>query len=736
MRRILCLILSLSMLVGWSTPDSTIKMGPSSTGDRSIIAEQGAGASNPKIKYDSASSVWQFSNDGTSFKNFGSGSGQSNAFLFNDFEDNSVENWATYADAAAATPVDGTGGTATTLTVTASSSSPLNGTFSMSLAKSAANGQGQGVAAEFAIPSGYQQGAKRSLEFLWDGSGANYVAGDMRVYIYDVTNSTLITPQPYTELPAAKTPIQLSWDASSSASYRLIFHVATTNANAYTVKIDDVDVGPGQVIPMPASHTPIDFNWTLQTVGASPPGALGTYSVKKGWYTRNPDGTADIYYEYAQSTAGTAGQAGYTYSLSMPPGLTIDTTRVTSGTNGRSALSGSATFSLGTGSIGSGIPVVFNSEISAVINGSLFWRPGENWNFGAADLRFAIHVTGVPIVEWQDSPNYVASASQAVVSTKANMTANQTGINPNNSGVQLVYNNVLENVGGGVWDSGGFVVPHSGTYLVHGAQLFAGTNVLANTYRLQVRRGPSFAGSSVVGELDWHVPDAGAFFGVYGSTVVRANKGDRLYMQLFGAGNNSSNTLETSAATSAQYSMIVNRLTDEYGRPVVGFGYVTQDSAGLVKRAGQLLATNTNDDAAAGYVGEEYSVPTWSTSSDTAVAGTAITVATLSNVPAGDWILFVNVAALITRVSGTPMIEVHVYDGATVVARQLASSSATAVVPISIVAPVKSASTKNYTLRILCNANADAGAGKVYGSNANISGALYSPGVFKFKRAR
>lgn len=63
---------------------------------------------------------------------------------------------------------------------------------------------------------------------------------------------------------------------------------------------------------------------------------------------------------------------------------------------------------------------------------------------------------------------------------------------------------------------------------------------------------------------------------------------------------------------------------------------VTQTTAGLVKSAGQLLGTNTNDDAAAGYVGEYVSSVVTDSASVPMPASTftSITSITLS---AGDW---------------------------------------------------------------------------------------------------
>lgn len=170
------------------------------------------------------------------------GSGRVNYVENPNFE-SAATGWAAYADAAAAVPVDGTGGSPN-VTITRSATLPLSGTGSGLITKDAANRQGQGVSYLAAVPSGWQVGRKGEITFLVDATDANYVAGDLAVYVYDVTNATIITPT-VTAIPKLKGPISVAWDQTTASQYRLIFHVASTNATAWTVKIDDVVLGPG-----------------------------------------------------------------------------------------------------------------------------------------------------------------------------------------------------------------------------------------------------------------------------------------------------------------------------------------------------------------------------------------------------------------------------------------------------------------------------------------------------------
>lgn len=537
-------------------------------------------------------------------------------FFYDNFENGNVENWATYANAAAATPVDGTGGTATTLTVTASSSSPLNGTFSMSIAKSAANGQGQGVAASFAIPSGYQQGAKRVLEFLWDGSDANYATGDMRVYIFDVTNSTLITPEVSPQLPAAKTPIQLSWDASSSASYRLIFHVATTNASAWTVKIDDVNVGPGEVIPVPASGYLGPIAVTTSLTG-------GHTVTARAWREHNL-----IYVRGKIALTGNNSDAAlYVY---LPSGLNFDSSdplyaseAVISGSSTYLDASGFSRYE-GTVAVRTANHVqLFYSSTSAASN--YVNSVGSRANASGYPIPSSPWVSGdmvwfefkAPIAEWADSPSYVASAKQAVVSTKVRNSTNQT-FTMNNFAQTINNDLIVFNQGGGSWSNGVYTVPESGTYFITSSMTFSGLNVSSTA-----RYGLYVYVNSSINELASHYPEvAGKGFNVKFASPIKLTKGDQVLFRAYSNANHSSNGLTQDLCEYNTTSIV--RTHDEYGNPVVGFGYVTQDSAGLVKKAGQLLGTTSTTPAPSGYVGEYISssntnVPTTSANYVTAV---------------------------------------------------------------------------------------------------------------------
>lgn len=155
--------------------------------------------------------------------------------------------WATYADAAGTSPVDGTGGSPT-VTWTRSTSSPLIGSANFLLTKDAANRQGEGVGYAFTLDSAFTSKVN-TIRFRFEGS-ANFAAADLVCHIYSVGGAALITPT-ITAMHGTSGEFTANWTATSSTTYRLILHIATTNALAWTLKVDNVYVGPAETVRVP-----------------------------------------------------------------------------------------------------------------------------------------------------------------------------------------------------------------------------------------------------------------------------------------------------------------------------------------------------------------------------------------------------------------------------------------------------------------------------------------------------
>jgi hypothetical protein len=139
-----------------------------------------------------AKGVWEY-RDGSWQTLGGSGQGGIN-YLEGDNTDfeNGVGDWTEYADAAGTEPVDGTGGSATNHSFAQTGSTPLRGTASgLMTYATASSAQGEGVSCAFTIDEA-DKTQKLTISFDYDGSNSNYNDGDIRVFVYDVTNSNLI----------------------------------------------------------------------------------------------------------------------------------------------------------------------------------------------------------------------------------------------------------------------------------------------------------------------------------------------------------------------------------------------------------------------------------------------------------------------------------------------------------------------------------------------------------------
>jgi hypothetical protein len=242
-------------------------------------------------------------------------------YINNPDAESNVVGWATYADAAAAVPVDGTGGSPN-VTWTRNTTTPLRGAADFLFTKDAANRQGQGVGDAFTIDRADQATVLRiSFDYI---SSANYADGDVRVYIYDVTNA-LVIELSKRDLDASSFGKYIGefQTASNSTSYRLILHVASTNASAYTINADNFVVGPREI-----ARGPMVTDWQSYTlnIGATTTAPTkGTVAVDTARWRRVGD-SMEVYYTYRQSAGGSAGSG--TYLFPLPTGYSVDTSKI------------------------------------------------------------------------------------------------------------------------------------------------------------------------------------------------------------------------------------------------------------------------------------------------------------------------------------------------------------------------------------------------------------------------
>ena len=222
--------------------------------------------------------------------------------------------WATYSNTASNIPVTGTGGSFAG-TFARSGAQTLRGSASFLLAQpNSTNVQGQGVSYAFTIDNA-DLASVLNIAFDYNAS-STFVAGngttpplndgttstnagnsDIEVFVYDVTNSKLVyvTPQTITANGANNFKFSGNFQTSaSSASYRLIFHVATASANAtgWQFRFDNVNVkatstaaSTGAVVAF-RNHATSNYSYTSGTlINLGPADFDTTSSYSAGLYT-------------------------------------------------------------------------------------------------------------------------------------------------------------------------------------------------------------------------------------------------------------------------------------------------------------------------------------------------------------------------------------------------------------------------------------------------------------------
>jgi hypothetical protein len=325
--------------------------------------------------------------------------------------------WAQYNDGASATPVDGTGGSAVAqVTMLCTTSSPIRGTLSAVISKDANNRQGVGYSFPFTI-SNADKGITAGVNFELLTS-ANYVSGDMVFYIYDATNSVLITPRSVS-LPALPSYGKFFSDYGLTAgtSYRFILHIATTSALAYTVTLDTM-VNTTTRVAVPGSVV-AEFTYTTTGITSSGGGAVtagtgGSTTDVLRW--RKVGSSIEMLFSFYWGTAGTSFGTGTYYKFNLPNGLNLVTTGLSSQALGLARLydSSAATF-VDAVVTWNGVGSTF-LVLSPLDGSNIDIGPTSPFTFANGDAMSAL-VT-VPVAEWVGSgSNFGPGASVEYLSS-------------------------------------------------------------------------------------------------------------------------------------------------------------------------------------------------------------------------------------------------------------------------------------------------------------------------------
>lgn len=440
--------------------------------------------------------------------------------------------FAHYDDGATATPVDGTGEAgATDLAVSLNTTTPLDDISDVKLTKSAANAQGEGCAfGAFAIPVGMKANLM-DVSFQYTTSAA-YADNDITLWAYDITNSVLIPMTQGYQLKASATPMTHKAQFQTSAtgvSYRIIAHVASTNASAY-----DVYVGMFQFAKyVSKSITPVS-DWVSWT----PTGSWTSNTTYTGQWRRVGD-SAEFTVKVATSGAPTSAAL----TINLPSGMTIDTAKVPyvqfATEFGRAIMDDSdSTYYYGSVNYSTSTAVIINvSNSSGTYDFIALCTQAAPFTFGAGDSVVAQFK--VPILGWGSNVTSSDIDDGRLVACDISLSAPQS-IGPNGSYVKINFNSTIKDTHN-AFDTGNYkwVCQSSGWYDLSTNLWIASTNVLNSTYAVGFyKNGAAAAWGQIL------LPAAGEQFSLSCNCLKYLVSGDYIEVYVYGSGNNSVNKVD------------------------------------------------------------------------------------------------------------------------------------------------------------------------------------------------
>ncbi len=449
------------------------------------------------------------------------GDGEVKNYITNGRAENSTVGWAAYVDAADAKPVDGVGG-APTLAITTQTANVLEGVNSFRITKDALNRQGEGVSYDFTIDAAYKTSMFK-IELAYDAS-ANYDHGsdpasdpsDLVFYVYDKDSASVIQPFTFTTDGSGHFVGYFQPVDSTSRDYRLIAHVATSNALAWTFDCDVIKVGPSSV-----STGPVISDWQDYT----PTGTFTTNTTYTGkWRRSGPD----LEFQIGLTFSG-APNATTLEDITLPSGLAIDTTKlVLAGTGGKDVVgilqmidTGSSLFE-GSIRVDPNTPNTLQPTYDVPASSTGFITQAAPFTIGNTDT---IMLNGrVPIQGWGANGQVGVDDGRPVTSVYTS-TAGQSI--PGGSGFHIIDFGTKENDTHGAVTTGAswkFTAPISGMYSVKSSVLWGNAVWTASTLR-QISLFVNGVQDETIG-YDQSQASTTQFVWTGGSTDIFLNAGD------------------------------------------------------------------------------------------------------------------------------------------------------------------------------------------------------------------
>jgi hypothetical protein len=419
------------------------------------------------------------------------------------------------------------------------------------------------------------------LTWTWSQAPASYANGDFVAQVFSFTSANCSgTPtqlyidqvssgQDYSILNV-NFPQELTFDVDSADHYGIRY---VRKAGTSTLVVSNVIVGPGEVIPMPASG----YLGELSGLTVSNNGSKNFTISNRAW---RKDNLLILQFSMEGDSNASGSTATNEVTLNLPSGYTVDYNAAPAASGSSNTFAGSYTER----GIANANAFSKSSEVGLFGNAIYFILgdgTGGNVTTNSLNIARLMSIRGlvqIPIAEWADSPSYVASARQAVVQTAATRFSTLT-LNPNATHQNIPLTASTFNVGNGVWDSEGFKPNARGKYLLTISGFINSSGVQSGASRIVARVGQTYATATTVSRFATLSTVTSTAIPFSGSALV--NVEDESH-KIFFAFDTNQDYSTSSITLSGQTYASISRQTDEYGRPVVGFGYVTQESAGLM----------------------------------------------------------------------------------------------------------------------------------------------------------
>jgi hypothetical protein len=420
--------------------------------------------------------------DGSNWKDLGGGA--AGAVLFDDFDADAVSSIVEYDDVSAA--VDLTGGSPN-VTSSAETTNPLYKTNSYKLSKDAVDRVDEGWAiAMDRLPRICTVGPAAVTVSFWYETSANYVSGDVVMHKY-ADNSGLESLNAFNgsnSLPAA--PDGALYTAqfylnSSDTLARIGWHIDTTNANAYDIIVDVIDISVSPKINAAIMEAWTDFTPTFNNLGG------WTSAINKTFRWRRVNENLEI-----------VGSFQLTGSGSGTSQIGLDITSAISGINAKE----SANYNYGTVETRlAGTYRVAGAGTNSTTEIGILKQGGTTWiipnDITSGDLFF--YNLSIPIAEW-DNGAVMSTAMADVRTFKARMSRITSAFNISTANeTAIVYNKAdIDTHNATNISTGEITVPATGYYRVMTLNRLTNTTA-SESYTFRVRiNGTNYAASNSV----------------------------------------------------------------------------------------------------------------------------------------------------------------------------------------------------------------------------------------------